>query len=154
MGCGREHAGGALAFPPVTGDRDAHEYLIVGFVHKRTGLKIDVTSTFPWDGYDAEKRGLLARLATAAIEWKMNIETLRSGGRTVAGLKGDEVLLRSKGEKSVSFGWAFEPEPNDHGYQPKVVIDVETEDENLEEKVNAWDQFLSVVHFLPPTRAR
>jgi hypothetical protein len=90
--------------------------------------------------------GLLQRMAAAII---MNfvpglkLDKIRSGGRTVGGLKGEEIVMRGteNNNTEIRFGWEY-PGKEESGEYPEIQISMETPDGNLKEKLKIWDAIL------------
>ena len=96
--------------------------------------------------HKVSESGLLDRL-TAALAMKfapgVDIDKIRSGKRTVAGIKGEELIMRGTegGETELSFTWLF-PGEKDSREHPKISIEMESPDGQLEEKLKIWDAIL------------
>ncbi|MBI5551228.1 MAG: hypothetical protein HY911_06935 [Desulfobacterales bacterium] len=93
------------------------------------------------------KVGLMERLgemlaSTAGMGFKA--EKFRTRKRTVAGLKGEEVVYRGKeedGEQALYFMWDFPGEKNS-AHAPNMIITMMGRDGHLEEKLAIWDALL------------
>ena len=95
---------------------------------------------------EAKKDGLLGRLAASVITGfasGVDIDSVRTGKRTVAGMKGEETILRMDDgrKKRLNFIWRFSGE-KDSGNQPKIVFDMESELGQEKEKIKLWDAML------------
>lgn len=95
-----------------------------------------------------EKVGLMKRM-TAIIALKMvpgfKLEKIRSNKREIAGLSGEEIIMRGTdtddNETTINFVWEFLGKENS-SHQPWIKIDMETEDGQIDEKLALWDSIL------------
>ncbi len=95
-----------------------------------------------------EKVGLMKRM-TAIIALKMvpgfKMEKIRSNKREIAGLSGEEIIMRGTdtddNETTINFVWEFLGKENS-SHQPWIKIDMETEDGQIDEKLALWDSIL------------
>jgi hypothetical protein len=98
-------------------------------------------------GYNRETMGLIDRtrgmLAAAAFETGGSMSKLRLAKREVAGMKGEESILRisEDGEKTIMFTWEFNGK-EDSGEYPTTTIEMEAPDGKLDEKIAIWDAVL------------
>jgi hypothetical protein len=95
------------------------------------------------------KIGLLERAANSLMTQlasDLKIEKLRSGTRTVAGIQGEELIERftDDARKTLSFTWMHLGK-KDSAHCPHVIIDMESNDGRLEEKLALWDAVLDSV---------
>jgi hypothetical protein len=96
---------------------------------------------------EVEEEGLMDRLAgfvLTKLGADLKIEKIRTGKRTVAGLKGEEVLIRASepdGAKKLAFTWDY-PGQKSSPHAPNIIIDLFSEDGHLEEKLALWDAVL------------
>ncbi|MDA8140536.1 MAG: T6SS immunity protein Tli4 family protein [Desulfobacteraceae bacterium] len=93
-----------------------------------------------------QKIGLLDRAAsslTLKMAKGLKIDKLRSGKRTVGGLKGEEILERftDDGRVTLAFSWMHLGK-KDSAHQPHIIIDMESQDGRPEEKLALWDAVL------------
>ena len=84
----------------------------------------------------------------------LKVEKIRTQKRLVAGLKGEEIIVRGTDEKKeeteINFVWEFLGEKNS-AHHPWIKIDMNTEDGLIEEKIAVWDAILdSVSEHHPP----
>lgn len=96
---------------------------------------------------EPEGHGLLGRLgALLATRFAGNveIEKIRTGKRMVAAMPGEETILRADedGRKELSFMWRYAGE-KDSGEHPKILIEMESVDGRIEEKLQIWDAILN-----------
>ncbi len=95
---------------------------------------------------EVEKVGLMERL-TAAIGSKLipgvKIEKIRTGRRDVAGLEGEEVIIKGteKEKTELNLQWKYAGEPQSGGH-PEIILMMDTMDGKLEEKMALWDKML------------
>ena len=92
------------------------------------------------------KTGLLERAANSMymkLVPNLKIEKLRSGKRTVAGMQGEELIERftDDGQNSLSFLW-MSLGKRDSAHFPKTIMDMQSSDGHLEEKLALWDAIL------------
>ena len=68
---------------------------------------------------------------------------IRLAKREVAGMKGEESILRisEDGEKTFMFTWEFNGK-EDSGEYPTTTIEMEAPDSRLDEKIAIWDAVL------------
>ena len=96
--------------------------------------------------HHVEQAGLMERLG-AAIETRyapgVDVDRIRGRKRTIAGLKGEDVIVRMKDKyKTVlNFAWEYPGEVNS-GERPEIQITMESPDGALEEKIKVWDSIL------------
>jgi len=106
-------------------------------------LKIHIMT---WVVHEESKIGLLERAANSLmmkLVGDLKIEKLRSGRRTVAGLPGEELIEKftENGRNTLSFTWMHLGK-KDSAHWPRVVVDMESRDGHLEEKLDLWDAIL------------
>ncbi len=105
-------------------------------------LEIDMSET-----HEVEKVGILESLAAAlATNFApgIDVEKIRGHKRTVAGLKGEELVNRitEATGPELYFGWKYLGK-EDSGEHPEIEITIdESPDSNLEEKLKIWDAAL------------
>lgn len=98
-------------------------------------------------GYYREKMGLIEKtrglLTAAALQTSGSISKIRLDKREVAGMKGEESILRiaEDGEKTLLFTWEFNGR-EDSGEYPTTTIKMEAPDGNLDAKTKMWDAVL------------
>lgn len=98
-------------------------------------------------GYYRETVGLIEKtkgmLAEAALEPGLSISKIRLGKREIAGMKGEESILRMSedGDKTLKFIWEFNGK-EDSGEYPTTTIEMEAPDGKLDEKIAIWDAVL------------
>lgn len=106
-------------------------------------LEIDMNET-----NDIEEVAIAERLtASMATRYApgVNVDIIRSGNRTAAGLKGEELVMRmsaSGEETQIQFCWEYRGVV-DSGEHPEIQITMETSDDNLHEKLKVWDSLIS-----------
>lgn len=88
--------------------------------------------------------GRLAAVLGTGFATGVNIEKIRTGKRTVGGLHGEETVLRADDKKkvSLSFMWRY-PGKKDSGEYPEIIIEIDTRDGQLDEKLKLWDAILN-----------
>jgi len=95
---------------------------------------------------EVEKVGLLDKITAVIVSGYgqgVKIDRLRTGKRTVAGLKGEEAILRmsTDDDTELSFSWTY-PGKEDSGHYPDITINMTAEDGQAEEKTAIWDAML------------
>lgn len=103
--------------------------------------------------HKVEKTNIIERLsASLASNFApgVSIDKIRTNQRAVAGLEGDEVVMRGTedGDSSLSFAWRFNGEKKS-AIAPRFSMEMETEDGNLEEKLELWDSLLDSIKVIP-----
>ena len=93
-----------------------------------------------------EREGIIDRTVAAmatGFASGLDIEKIRSQKKVVAGLPGEEeILVGDDGRrKNVSFDWEYLGSV-ESGEQPMIQITVDTEADNLDEKIRIWDKVL------------
>ena len=93
-----------------------------------------------------EREGIIDRTVAAMVTGfasGLDIEKIRSQKKVVAGLPGEEeILVGDDGRrKNVSFDWEYLGSV-ESGEQPMIQITVDTEADNLDEKIRIWDKVL------------
>lgn len=103
-------------------------------------LKLEVEMS---ETHEVEEETLAERLA-AAIATRfapgVDVDTIRSGKREAAGLKGEELITRmsADGEDTqLDFTWEYSGKV-DSGEHPEIQITMEAPDGNLDEKLKIW----------------
>jgi hypothetical protein len=110
------------------------------------GLVLDIKMEMDI-GHWRETNGLIERtrgmLTAAALETGGSITKIRLAKREVAGMKGEESILRisEDGEKTLMFTWEFNGK-EDSGEYPTTTIEMEAPDGNLDKKIAIWDAVL------------
>ena len=105
-------------------------------------LEIDMSET-----HEVEKVGILESLAAAlATNFApgIDVEKIRGHKRTVAGLKGEELVTRITADMGpkLYFGWKYNGK-EDSGEHPEIRISIQqAPDGNLDEKIKLWDAAL------------
>jgi hypothetical protein len=95
---------------------------------------------------EPKHEGLLARVAAAIVTgYASGVDTdrIRSRNRTVAGLDGEEQVVRmsDKDGTELSFIWRYAGK-KDSGENPKITISMDSPDGKLVEKLKVWDAIL------------
>ena len=90
--------------------------------------------------------GIISRTAAAmatGFARDIDIEKIRSRERIIAGLNGEEEILKGDdgSKKDLSFDWEYLGKV-ESGEQPWIQITVDTEPDNLDEKIRLWDRAL------------
>jgi hypothetical protein len=112
--------------------------------HLNLVLTIDMQMDFR---HKIESMGLIEKtrglLAAAAFQTGGSISKIRLGKREMAGMKGEESILRitEDREKTLLFTWEFNGK-EDSGEYPTTTIKMEAPDGNLDEKTKIWDAVL------------
>lgn len=104
-------------------------------------LEIEMQET-----HHVAQAGLIERLgAVIATNYapRVDVKKIRSHRRTVAGLKGEDVIIRTKDRYNtvLCFAWEYPGEVNS-GERPEIQITMESPDGALEEKIKVWDAIL------------
>jgi hypothetical protein len=95
---------------------------------------------------EVEKSGLVdkfGKFLSASVTPRLAIHKIRSHKRTVAGLKGDEIIMKmtEEGDSTLQFGWQYQGK-EDSGDHPEIDITMESPDGNLDAKLKVWDAIL------------
>ena len=99
---------------------------------------------------EIQQTGLIDRLS-AAIAAKFSpgvkVEKIRTKKRKVAGLEGEEVIIRGteEGKTALNFQWNY-PGRENAGHYPEIIIIMDSQDARLEEKIALWDAILDSMH--------
>jgi hypothetical protein len=106
-------------------------------------LEIEMNDTHVDEPKD---EGLLARTAAAILTrfaFGVDIHKIRSRDRKVAGLNGEEQVVRMKDKDGteLDFTWRYAGK-KDSGEYPKIVVTMESPDGKLDEKLKVWDAIL------------
>lgn len=99
--------------------------------------------------HKVSESGLVDRLAASlAMNFApgVDIDKIRSGKRNVAGIAGEEVILRGTqdSKSELNFIWLFTGKA-DSGDAPKISIEMEAPDSQLDEKLKVWDALLDSI---------
>lgn len=102
---------------------------------------------------EPEGGGLMARfgqaVAKAGAAFAAGASPVRNRGRTVAGMKGEEFVMRDSEGGKLYFMWEFRGEANS-GARPEIQLQMITKDERQKEKMAYWD---ALVDSLRPAAA-
>lgn len=86
--------------------------------------------------------GLMARFGDAVTKagaaFAAGASPVRNRGRTVAGMKGEEFVMRDSEEGNLYFMWEFKGEANS-GARPRIQLQMITKEERQQEKMAYWD---------------
>lgn len=95
--------------------------------------------------------GLLERFmqGAAALSSDSAISLARKGKRKVAGLNGEELLLRDSDQGKLSFIWSFPGEP-DSAKHPSISLKMDTADGELDQKTALWEALLDSMRPVAP----
>lgn len=109
-----------------------------------SGLSLEIETNVVQEVYSA---GLLERFAAAiATNYApgVKVEKVRAGKRTVAGLKGEELIVRGTedGKTAFNFQWDYPGREND-SHHPRLGLMMDSKDGRLEEKLALWDAVLN-----------
>lgn len=109
-----------------------------------SGLSLEIETNVVQEVYSA---GLLERFAAAiATNYApgVKVEKVRAGKRTVAGLKGEELIVRGTedGKTAFNFQWDYPGRKND-SHHPRLGLMMDSKDGRLEEKLALWDAVLN-----------
>ncbi len=111
-------------------------------------LNLNLTIKMQMDiGHFRETMGLIegtkGMIDDASREPGISFSIVRLGKREVAGMKGEESILRASdnGKKSLLFAWEFNGK-EDSGEYPTTTIEMEASDGKLDEKTRVWDAVL------------
>jgi hypothetical protein len=92
------------------------------------------------------KPGLVERFMTAlanlGARMVQPVSMAKQGSRVVAGLKGDEVLLRDAENRKLSFTWLYPGTPNS-GAEPEISLSMDADESKRAEAQALWDQLLN-----------
>lgn len=107
-------------------------------------LRVQINETHEDEPPDEGLLGRLAAVLGTGFAAGVDIQKIRTGKRDVAGLKGEETVLRAKtpDKTELSFLWRYAGK-KDSGDHPKIVIEIETPDGQLDEKLKLWDAMLN-----------
>ncbi|KIE43486.1 T6SS immunity protein Tli4 family protein [Geobacter anodireducens] len=108
------------------------------------GLEIDIETT---ETHKVEEAGLIKKTMAAmatGFATGLNIDKISSRKKTVAGLDGEEEVLRmNDGNKTVlNFAWEYRGR-KDSGEYPEIRITMDSADGKLEQKLQVWDAVLN-----------
>ncbi|WP_318557042.1 T6SS immunity protein Tli4 family protein [Geobacter anodireducens] len=107
-------------------------------------MEIDIETT---ETHKVEEAGLIKKTMAAmatGFATGLNIDKIRSRKKTVAGLDGEEEVLRmNDGNKTVlNFAWEYRGR-KDSGEYPEIRITMDSADGKLEQKLQVWDAVLN-----------
>ena len=119
------------------------EHTYARFEGHPLNLKLEITMN---ETQEVEKAGLadkLGKILISNVTPGLDIHKIRSHKRTIAGLKGEEIILKMKeeGESTLRFGWQYQGK-EDSGEYPEIDITMESPDGSLDEKIKIWDAVL------------
>ncbi len=100
---------------------------------------------------EVEETGLMDKLkAIIATSYApgLKIDKIRTQKRIIAGMHGEEVVYRTTqkddNEKELYFKWEFAGKKDDP-HNPNVIIDMQSQDSDLDEKIALWDSILNTI---------
>jgi len=104
-------------------------------------LEIEMNET-----QEVEKTGLASKLEKLLVSYVtpgLDIHKIRSHKRAVAGLKGEEIIIKmtEANESKLQFAWQYQGK-EDSGEHPEIELTMESPDGNLDEKLKIWDAVL------------
>ena len=104
-------------------------------------LEIEMNET-----QEVEKTGLASKLEKLLVSYVtpgLDIHKIRSHKRAVAGLKGEEIVMKmiEADESKLQFAWQYQGK-EDSGEHPEIELTMESPDGNLDEKLKIWDAVL------------
>jgi hypothetical protein len=110
-----------------------------------TVIRVEMAET-----HKVDDAGVMDRLAASlAMNFApgVNVDKIRAGKRTVAGLAGQEIITRLSdvNGKELFFAWDYQGEENS-GDHPEIMIGSECLDRNLNQMLKAWDMMLLSFH--------
>lgn len=114
------------------------------------GHPLDLTLEIEMSETHSVKESSLMERTAAAIASNfaptVKVDRIRGKKRTVAGLAGEEEIIRGDdGEKRMlSFDWEYLGR-EDSGEHPEILISMESPDGDLEEKLKIWDSILNSI---------
>jgi type VI secretion system (T6SS) Tli4-like immunity protein len=107
---------------------------------------------------EPDQRGLMQRFTGAVANAALflagtGVRPIRSRSRTVAGIRGDELVMVGRDREGeplqISFAWRT-PGKASSGTYPEITIEMSTlEDGRKDEKLAAWDQILDAIERAP-----
>lgn len=105
-------------------------------------LEIEMSET-----HSVEESGPVERLAAALssnFAPGVNVKKIRAGKKVVAGLLGEEIIVRMDDgdEPELHFGWEYTGK-EDSGDHPMIQIEMESPDGKIDEKLKGWDAILN-----------
>jgi hypothetical protein len=124
----------------------SQEESYASFEGHQLNLNISIKMEMDGDHY-RETMGLIegtkGMIDDASREPGISFSIVRLGKREVAGMKGEESILRASdnGKKSLLFAWEFNGK-EDSGEYPTTTIEMEAPDGKLDEKMAIWDAVL------------
>lgn len=106
-------------------------------------IKIKMKETHHAEPEGHNLLGRVAAVIATGYNVGVDINRIRSRKRRVAGLDGEEEIDRMKDQyKTVlSFAWRSPGKP-DSGERPEILVTMESEDGQMDEKLQAWDAVL------------
>lgn len=108
------------------------------------GLEINIETT---ETHQVEEAGLIKKTIAAiatGFAAGLDIDKIRSKKRTIAGLDGEEEVLRMNDGKTtvLNFAWEYRGR-KDAGEYPEMRITMDSADSKLEQKLKIWDALLN-----------
>jgi len=121
----------------------ATEQTYARFENQRLNMKLEIEMQ---ETEDVEQTGLTERISTAiSTDYALGVDVdkIRGQKRTIAGLKGEDVIVRMKDKYDtvLNFAWEY-PGEEDSGERPEIQITMESPDGALKEKIKVWDAIL------------
>ena len=106
-------------------------------------LKLEIETN---ETREVEKTGLVDKLSQSLISNfipGLDVQKIRSHKRTAAGLKGEEIIMKTteEGLSTLHFCWQYQGK-EDSGEYPEIDITMESPDGNLDAKLKIWDSVL------------
>jgi hypothetical protein len=140
--------GSAVVLPPKPAEEASASF--------RAAAKGPELSIETFTNYEEDKDTLLGRFGKAMAEIGARIaaipSTVRSGGRKVAGLKGEELIIRENAEGGLICLWTFKGEP-ESSERPHIDLKMEARVESRDDekvKLAMWDRFVESLRYAGP----
>jgi hypothetical protein len=139
----------AVSHERVAAEEEENESTLVVFQDEPRGMQMELTTEYPWFPDSEGEPGLISGFAKALMESWSGVDVLRSERRSVAGMKGEEVIGQEEKRREINFTWARNREKSGTQYRPRLRIDMRARAEDRELAMAIWDAVLDSIRLLP-----
>lgn len=139
----------AVPFQRSLGGQSGDDFVKATFRDPSRGADLTLTATFPWPKSSGDE-GLIGGFAEAIGRQLTDARVTRKGKRSVAGFKGDEVIVRDNRREQAVFSWVWKPKPDSgEGFQPDLDLEMRADAAYESMAIALWDHILDSIVCLP-----
>ncbi len=139
----------AVSHERVAAEEEENESTLVVFQDEPRGMQMELKTEYPWFPDSEGEPGLISGFAKTLMESWSGVDVIRSERRSVAGMKGEEVIGQEEKRREINFTWARNREKSGTQYRPRLRIDMRARAEDRELAMAIWDAVLDSIRLLP-----